>query len=436
VRLLEGSNTLSFDFLGIKDTITVRYERSENEYRVRLVYVVCCNDDGTFQGPEGEDCSVESAQARICVGGELLQTVMAESLWEAGLGRKSFELDLDPDSGNLVCYQLRTKLSVEECWEMSGEQLWEHVARDIMMSTLKDDKCKYLAFLSCTRFKNPMRIKPTSYAQVLQMTKGHVALGGGGLALFGTGALWTWPSHLFQVQDRLLSPEKVNTNVVMDDSAYRGTVGGSFATTLGSVLHELGHCFDLGHTGEGIMARGFDDLDLFFTTVQQRSVEAQGRPRLDPCSTFQEEDITPLPIGRSNSCNSGDCSPRFTSVRRSDSVSKYLEGYTQKRLRCQQNKNASGVHWTSSCALILSKQKWMNRTPCTNIQTELAELGLAVCCELAVLEVRGECGKVMKHWTEDSPDLEVRAFTVGNPVYKNIVAVANCGNVLKKVLNA
>ena len=35
--------------------------------------------------------------------------------------------------------------------------------------------------------------------------------------------------------------------------------------TLGSVLHELGHCFDLGHTEEGIMARGFDDLDLFFT---------------------------------------------------------------------------------------------------------------------------------------------------------------------------
>ena len=33
----------------------------------------------------------------------------------------------------------------------------------------------------------------------------------------------------------------------------------------GSVLHELGHCFDLGHTAEGVMARGFDDLDLYFT---------------------------------------------------------------------------------------------------------------------------------------------------------------------------
>jgi hypothetical protein len=33
--------------------------------------------------------------------------------------------------------------------------------------------------------------------------KGHVALGGGGLALFGVGCLWTWPTHLTQVQARL-----------------------------------------------------------------------------------------------------------------------------------------------------------------------------------------------------------------------------------------
>ncbi len=33
--------------------------------------------------------------------------------------------------------------------------------------------------------------------------KGHLALGGGGLALFGVGCLWTWPTHLTQVQARL-----------------------------------------------------------------------------------------------------------------------------------------------------------------------------------------------------------------------------------------
>lgn len=46
---------------------------------------------------------------------------------------------------------------------------------------------------------------------------------------------------------------------------YRGTYGGCFATTLGAVCHELGHTFDLGHTPDGIMGRGFDNVNLVFT---------------------------------------------------------------------------------------------------------------------------------------------------------------------------
>lgn len=45
----------------------------------------------------------------------------------------------------------------------------------------------------------------------------------------------------------------------------RGTYGGCFATTLGATCHELGHTFDLGHTQEGLMSRGFDNVDLVFT---------------------------------------------------------------------------------------------------------------------------------------------------------------------------
>lgn len=34
------------------------------------------------------------------------------------------------------------------------------------------------------------------YDHVLSMTKGHIALGGGGLALFGSGCLYSWPEKL------------------------------------------------------------------------------------------------------------------------------------------------------------------------------------------------------------------------------------------------
>lgn len=43
----------------------------------------------------------------------------------------------------------------------------------------------------------------------------------------------------------------------------RGTFWANYSTTLGAALHELGHCFDLMHMPEGIMARGFDDMNRF-----------------------------------------------------------------------------------------------------------------------------------------------------------------------------
>ncbi len=45
----------------------------------------------------------------------------------------------------------------------------------------------------------------------------------------------------------------------------RGTLGGCYATSLGAALHELGHVFDLVHSDRGIMARGFEEVDIFFT---------------------------------------------------------------------------------------------------------------------------------------------------------------------------
>ena len=52
----------------------------------------------------------------------------------------------------------------------------------------------------------------------------------------------------------------VDRKLLFDDSGGRGTWGGVYSTTLGSLLHEIGHLFDLDHTDRGIMGRGFDDV--------------------------------------------------------------------------------------------------------------------------------------------------------------------------------
>ena len=111
-----------------------------------------------------------------------------------------------------------------------------------------------------------------------------MTLGGWGLALAGSACLWTWPTSVFEVQGTLRDATPINSREVLDDSAYRGTVGGCCATTLGSVVHELGHCFDLGHTESEIMERGFDQLDMLLTVGEAAKVVKQscGR-RLAPC---------------------------------------------------------------------------------------------------------------------------------------------------------
>ncbi len=46
-------------------------------------------------------------------------------------------------------------------------------------------------------------------------------VGGGGLALYGTGTLHSWAESLEQVTPRLTDYRKIDRSKFMDDSAYR-----------------------------------------------------------------------------------------------------------------------------------------------------------------------------------------------------------------------
>ena len=74
---------------------------------------------------------------------------------------------------------------------------------------------------------------------------------------------------------------------------FRGTKGGCFSTTLGGLIHELGHMLDLGHTDNGIMSRGCDDVDKFFTltsasatSTSMNDAKLKQRQLLANCSRF------------------------------------------------------------------------------------------------------------------------------------------------------
>ena len=106
VQLHPGDNVITFDFLGVKDTLRISFNQVSSPYTVRyrhgqyiivttscdlrLVYVVCRDDDGRFQSPPDMDNTVEAAVKRVRVAALVIQCAMAEMLWTQRLGRKTF----------------------------------------------------------------------------------------------------------------------------------------------------------------------------------------------------------------------------------------------------------------------------------------------------------------------------------------------------------
>ncbi len=99
---------------------------------------------------------------------------------------------------------------------------------------------------------------------------GHCANANDGTGVFSALDIFSWPSSLQEVQRAFSNPTLVDKTQVADDSAGRGRLWAVAATTIGVTLHELGHCFNLPHSGDrfGIMSRGHDFFNRNFTLIE------------------------------------------------------------------------------------------------------------------------------------------------------------------------
>ncbi|KAG7188515.1 hypothetical protein KM043_008149 [Ampulex compressa] len=372
VDLARGPNKLELEAGGYKRRFVLIHEPRTTSLRVTPVYVICSGHDGYFQGPREEDRSPESAATRIGLGARLLQTLTAEKLREAGHGRKTFQLERDLDGPE--CLVMHSMLHVDKARAMKQRELWELIARELMTGPLASKDRKYLAFLSCTRYRGAPN--PRTHEDTLARTQGHAALGGGGLALFGSACIHTWPTCMAQVLSRFLDATVVDTEQLMDDSNYRGTHGGCLATTLGSVLHELGHTFDLGHTRDGIMGRGFDNVDRVF--VGGAGLDSNRNPvRRDPqhttvalsrslsvTVTVQEPVLSSPRRGRllsETSRPSPSMTPPQLPGRLSAPASPELNrSFPKSLVNSETPFQSDRTFWGPSCAALLAYHRWFN----------------------------------------------------------------------------
>ena len=132
-------------------------------------------------------------------------------------------------------------------------------------------------------------------------------------------------------------------------------------------------------------------------------------------------------------------SPRFTSIRRSDSVSQYLEEYSGKRME-QTSDVGHDCHWTHSSALILAHQPWLTshgdmRTVCGQDMVVDGDHVVA-CCALVVMEWRGENGMVKKSWEpfDEGQSKKTGIEDGAGGAGIELVIMASCGKIRKLLL--
>lgn len=318
-RLEAGENILTLKFGQVESELILHYDKPDQpKYVLKLYYVICDGHDGTFQTGEDVENSADAACERITLAVQLIQCLIAEKLMEAGLGRKTFQFN--------ECKQFRSSLSLEVARTWNASQLWHYHAKEMLAAeTEKDRHVKYVCILAGTSFENGN-------------ISTNAALGAGDVAVYGSGCLYAWPLTVYEVIDCFRNGRLVDRSKLLDDSNGRGTYGGCFATTLGSLCHEIGHIFDLGHTSSGIMGTEFDLINRFFTIETQTVV---------------------LPLRKIANCqpaNDGSGTALDTRLTKVKKTNRFLMEYHSQR-DCNDL-----TYFCDNCNVMLFYHKWFNQS--------------------------------------------------------------------------
>lgn len=317
LKLIPGKNSFVFQYCCISSEISLYCNRCQNsKFRLKIYYVICQNHDGRFQSVQGISNTVQSACEKINQIIALVQCFYAETLIQNGFDRKTFDF--------IECEPFYSRLAVEEarCW--SPYQLWQYHAKEFLCKETDDtNSYKYFGILASTLFINGI-------------LKANAALGIGDVALYGSGTMYSWPSHFDDIQECFLNETSIDTNILFDDSNGRKTFGGCFTTALGAIAHEMGHIFDLGHTMEGIMGNDIDFVNRMFI-IEQFPIYLPPRIKFN-CNLNQNEN------------KSKNIDRRLTYVKKTNPI-----------LLKYHNRRAIEINLLSkNCAILLNSHKWFN----------------------------------------------------------------------------
>jgi len=254
-ELVPGPNKLRLRAGKAESALTIAYKPQTNPRVVRVVYFTDRTGGTAFQTPRSDDR--QDWRGKLGTAMKLMQCFTAERLNDIGLGRRTFNLELGGD-GKVKVHLLKGSRDAAYYHKLDGGRLYSEIGRELRRK-LPNRYAKNLVIPAMTRFDaNTGKV----YA--------HTALGGGNLALFGGGDLFTWPDRLADAQKAFMDAARVDPKKWFSDSVGRHAYWAIASTTMGAALHELGHTFALPHSGDrhDIMTRGHDRFNRFFTLIE------------------------------------------------------------------------------------------------------------------------------------------------------------------------
>lgn len=252
--LVPGENRLVITS-GVSTTeITLRYVPQTNPRYVRPMLYTLSSGDTKYPTPLAGD--PQNWQAKLEVMVKLMQTFTAETMHDQGYPRMTFNLPIDPATGQVQTVKLVGEHDADYYYNTTynRDDLWSE-AYNLIDRDHPDSNAKDLVLVGFSKFDPSLNYK---YA--------HTALGGGHLGLMGGLSMWAMPDSIADIQPTFMD----------GSTAFPEIQGEAFQVNLaateimGAALHELGHAFDRPHEGgsESIMQRGFDRLYRYFTLAE------------------------------------------------------------------------------------------------------------------------------------------------------------------------
>lgn len=239
--------------------ITVRGQRSEAKaaiackpatsgFKVRLVYLDAADEPNSsvFGLPGTKRIDVTT---RFSTAVKLMQAFCEDHFRRTERVSRTFTVDFGRN-GHIPISFLTSTQTGAELRAQKSEVTWSKVYAELQPK-FKFENEKLLVVMGFTR-----------YDTATQTTTGATALGGGSLALFGGGCVRFWPTSVADSVRAFSDNRVIDPKVELDDSGLRYRAWANASTTIGAMMHELGHTFGLPHSRDNrcIMSRGFDQF--------------------------------------------------------------------------------------------------------------------------------------------------------------------------------